>query len=248
MAADTNPKACMIIIGDEILSGRTIEANLAPLSHMLNSAGVSLKRVHIIPDDEKEIISTVNNARRQYDYVFTTGGIGPTHDDITTASIAKAFNVAVYRHEEALSRLLAHYDEALLNDARLKMADIPQGAVLIDNPVSAAPGFILDNVYVMAGVPKIMQAMCDFIQPLLRGGTPVESRTIAAYAREGTIAEELTLLQKKHDQVAIGCYPLFKNGKMGCSLVLRSIHSAALDAAEQDCMMLLLKYGDAMDD
>ncbi len=248
MAADTNPKACMIIIGDEILSGRTKEANLAPLSEMLNDAGVSLIRVHIVPDDEDEIVRTVNEARQTYDYVFTTGGIGPTHDDITTASVAKAFGVPVLRHAEALKRLQAHYDEGLLNDARLKMADIPEGATLIDNPVSAAPGFALDNVFVLAGVPKIMQAMCDFIKPMLKGGAPVQSRAISAYAREGSIAAELTALQEKHEDVAIGCYPLFRHGKMGCTLVLRSVDDAALDKAERECMMLLLKHGTAMED
>jgi molybdenum cofactor synthesis domain-containing protein len=241
-----NPTACMIIIGDEILSGRTKEANLAPLSEMLNEVGVSLVRAHIISDDEAEIIRTVNDARARYDYVFTSGGIGPTHDDITTASVAKAFGVPVVRHPEALKRLQDYYDASLLNEARLKMADIPQGAGLIDNPVSAAPGFVLENVFVMAGVPRIMQAMCDFIKPTLKGGSPVLSRAISAYAREGAIAEELTLLQHKYHDITIGCYPSFRDGKMGCTLVLRSTDASALDTAEQECMMLLLKHGEAI--
>lgn len=152
-------RACVIIIGNEILSGRTQDTNLQWLAQSLGELGIALVRAHIIRDDADEVVATINHARSHYDYVFTTGGIGPTHDDITTACVAQAFNVPVVRDAEAQRRLHAYYPPEKRNDARMKMADIPKGATLIDNPVSAAPGFYIDNVFVMAGVPTIMQAM-----------------------------------------------------------------------------------------
>lgn len=237
-----NPTACLIIIGNEILSGRTQDINLAWLSKALNAEGITMVRSHIITDEESEIINTVNEARARYDYVFTTGGIGPTHDDITTACVAKALDVAVERNADATRRLEAHYDADMLNEARLKMADIPVGAALIDNPVSAAPGFRLKNVFVMAGVPKIMHAMFDHIKTMLKGGAPTRSRHITAWAREGDVAADLSEVQATYPDVEIGCYPLIRNGKMGCSLVARSIDTAKLDAVMQACEALMLRH------
>lgn len=228
--------AALIIIGNEILSGRTQDTNLGFLARALNECGVKMAEARVIPDVESIIVETVNDLRCQYDYVFTTGGIGPTHDDITTAAIAKAFGVPVFRHPEAEKRLRAHYnhDEAVINAARLKMADVPQGAELIDNPVSAAPGFRLENVFVLAGVPRIAQAMFDHLKHGLEGGTPTLSRSIEINLPEGNLAAAVTQIQEKFAaSVEIGIYPLFKQGMLGATLVLRSEDKTALDAATE---------------
>ena len=214
--------ACLIIIGNEILSGRTQDKNLAYLALKLNDAGVQLRETRVSPDHEDTIIATVNECRATFDYIFTTGGIGPTHDDITTACIAKAFGVAVHRHPEAEKALRAHYTAEQMNEARLKMADVPVGATLIPNPVSSAPGFKLGNVHVMAGVPRICQAMIDAVMPELRGGATVLSTSITTNLAEGTIADGLTAIQARHADVEIGSYPMFKQGVLSTTLVLRS--------------------------
>lgn len=225
--------ACLIIIGNEILSGRTQDKNLAWLSVRLNEVGIRMQHVRIIPDIEEIIIATVNEVRMQYDYVFTTGGIGPTHDDITSACIAKAFGVPFGRNAEAERRLRAYYtsNNMELNEARLRMADIPEGAILIDNPVSTAPGFIMKNVYVLAGVPRIMQAMIDGILHGLNGGTPVKSETLSFWLPEGKIAEGAAKIQARYPTVEIGSYPMIKDERLATSLVLRSDDDAALRAA-----------------
>ena len=170
MTEDRIYTACLIVIGNEVLSGRTRDANLQYLGRELNAIGVRLAEARVIPDDTAVIVTTVNDARARFDYVFTTGGIGPTHDDITSAAVAAAFGVPLERNPEAEARLRRHYEDKDLNAARLTMADIPRGADLIDNPVSQAPGFRLENVYVMAGVPRIAQAMFDGIRHTLKGG------------------------------------------------------------------------------
>lgn len=232
--------ACLIIIGNEILSGRTQDKNLSWLARQLNDAGVRLKEVRVIPDDEEAIIATVNACRKRFTYVFTTGGIGPTHDDITSASMAKAFGVPYERHREAEAILRRHYDPANINAARLKMADMPRGASLIPNPVSAAPGFHLENVYVLAGVPVIMQAMFDAIRPQLKGGARMHSKAISAHVTEGMIAEQLNVIQNRYNDVEIGSYPFIRDGKLGVCLVTRAADSAKLDAAYEEIRMLLL--------
>jgi molybdenum cofactor synthesis domain-containing protein len=226
--------ACVIVIGNEVLSGRTKDANIQMLGTGLAALGVVLREARVIADDEAAIIETVNHCRARYDYVFTTGGIGPTHDDITTTSIAKCFSLAVERNAEAVARLQSHYGAEPLNEARLKMADIPLGARLIDNPVSQAPGFCLENVFVLAGVPRIAQAMFDGIKHSLRGGDPVLSRSLAAFMREGDLATPLADIQQQFPTVELGSYPFVREGRLGVSICGRSTDqnrlSLALDA------------------
>jgi molybdenum cofactor synthesis domain-containing protein len=219
--------ACIILIGNEILSGKTLDKNLSWLSQNLNEVGVSVVRAHIIPDIESEIVACVNEARAKYDYVFTTGGIGPTHDDITAAAICKAFDVKLVRHPEAEAILVAYYPPDKLNDARLKMADIPLEAELIHNPVSAAPAFRLQNVFVLAGVPSIMQAMFLQVKDMLKGGAPTLAVEIETMHPEGDIAAILTKMQADYPDIEIGCYPKIKDGKT-CSLVILRCDDAGL--------------------
>ncbi len=224
--------ACIIMIGNEILSGKTQDKNLAWLSQNLNEIGVFVARAHVIADIEAEIIATVNEARAKYDYVFTTGGIGPTHDDITTAAICKAFGVALVRHPQAEAILREYYPAEKLNEARLKMADIPLEAELIANPVSRAPAFRLENVFVLAGVPSIMQAMFLNVRDMINGGAPMLSWQLELMHPEGDVAAPLTLVQAKFPDAEIGCYPLLKGGKIGSTIVVRT-HDAEMLAEVQ---------------
>lgn len=235
--------ACLIIIGNEILSGRTVDANLSHLAKRINEVGVQLREARVIPDVEATIVATVNECRAKFDYVFTTGGIGPTHDDITSASIAKAFGVPVHRHSEAEKILRQHYTPEQINEARLKMADVPLGATLLDNPVSSAPGFCIGNVYVMAGVPRIMQAMLDAIIPTLRGGAPVLSLSITTDLPEGTIAAGLTDIQNRYQDIDIGSYPMYKMGSFSTTLVLRSPDDTRNTAARAEIEALVAQCG-----
>ena len=239
---NAQPTAALLIIGNEILSGRTQDANLNYLAKTLVAIGVRLAECRVVTDDESAIIEAVNALSDKFDYVFTSGGIGPTHDDITTAAIAKAFGAKLVRHKEAEARLRKHYKPEDINEARLKMADIPEGAALIDNPVSSAPGFVLKNVYVMAGVPRIMQAMLDGIKSQLKTGPVTISRTISATVTEGYIASELTAIQAKYTDVEIGSYPFIRDGKLGTSLVSRSINIASLERVTQDLRTLIAKH------
>ena len=225
--------AAVVLIGNEILSGRIKDTNLHFFANALNECGVKVAHARVIPDIETVIAETVNELRAAYDYVFTTGGIGPTHDDITTASIAKAFGVPLIRHAEAEARLRAHYghNETVINAARLKMADVPEGAELIDNPVSVAPGFRLENVFVLAGVPVICQAMFDSLKHGLEGGTPTRSRSIEITLPEGTVAAAVTQIQHDFEpEVDIGIYPLFRQGELGATIVMRSQNLTRLGA------------------
>lgn len=235
--------ASLVIIGNEILSGRTHDKNIPHLATELNKAGIQLREVRVVPDIEGEIIAAVNAVRARYDYVFTTGGIGPTHDDITTASIAKAFGLKVIRHPEAEAALRAHYSAEMINEARLKMADVPEGATLIPNAVSTAPGFCIGNVYVMAGVPKIMQAMLAATMPLLTGGDSVGSLSITTDLPEGTVADGLTAIQNKYPTVDIGSYPQYADGKPHTTLVCRSMDAAANKAAMDEINTMLSQLG-----
>ena len=221
--------ASVIVIGNEILSGRTRDENLAWLAVELNKIGVQLREARVIPDIEEVIIKTVNELRSQYDFVFTTGGIGPTHDDITSETIAKAFDVPYVCNQQARAILANHYGEENLNEARLKMAHLPEGASLIENPVSAAPGFMIGNVIVMAGVPRIMQAMFANIKHQIKGGKPVLSETLSIFLTEGIIAKGITEIQNNFPDVEIGSYPFIKNGKLGTSLVSRHTEQARID-------------------
>jgi molybdenum cofactor synthesis domain-containing protein len=228
-----NPKLALIVIGNEILSGRTLDKNTQYIAGAVGKFGIELTEVRFIPDDEGEIITTVNHLREKYDYVFTTGGIGPTHDDITTECIAKAFGVEVELNQLAYSLLVEYYGgEGNLNPGRIKMARLPKGAELILNPVSTAPGFRVGNVFVMAGVPKIMQAMLDNVVPTLRHGTQVESKSVQVRIAESKIAAMLTELQNKYPDVQIGSYPyMLSDGydHVGTNVVFRSIYQERLD-------------------
>ena len=227
--------ACLLIIGNEILSGRTKDANLQFLALELNQIGVRLTEVRVIPDVEQTIVDTVNEVRRKFDYVFTTGGIGPTHDDITADCIAKAFGVGISEHPEAVARMTRHYgDVALFTPARRRMARVPHGGSLVDNPVSVAPGFQMENVFTFAGIPKVAEAMFQSMKHRLVGGDPVLSRSVRTNLPEGIIAEPLGALQKRYEDLDIGSYPAFRNGKPSVSLVLRGTDDARLATASAE--------------
>ncbi len=233
--------AAIIIIGNEILSGRTKEANMLWLSGELKAMGITLSECAIVRDDEAAIIATVNRLRPINDYVFTSGGIGPTHDDITSETIAKAFSTQLYTHPEAEKSLRDYYEPEQQTDARMKMARVPQGAGLIPNPVSAAPGFIIENVYVMAGVPRIFQAMVQQVKPMLTGGEIAQTISITAFAREGDIASPLAELQKQFPTIEIGSYPFLKAERFGAQLVFTGTAPDTLMQAQKACIAMLDK-------
>ena len=217
--------ACIIVIGNEILSGRTEDKNINFIAKRCDKIGINLSEVRIIPDDHKIIQEMVIECHNKFDYVFTTGGIGPTHDDITTECIAKAFNVKIEINQEALIRLKTHYKKLKveLNESRLKMAKIPVDAELIYNPVSSAPGFIIKNVYVLPGVPKILQAMFFGLEDKICGINNMLSKNIIVHSAEGEIADFLTDIQNKYNEVSIGSYPYFRPPDVGTNIVLRSL-------------------------
>ncbi len=224
----TNPTAAMLVIGDEVLSGRTHDVNTRHIAGVLTEIGVSLREARVCPDETPEIVHHVNELRAAYDHVFTSGGIGPTHDDITADSIAAAFGVGIDVREDARAILAAYYrDPTDLNEARLRMARIPDGASLILNPLSQAPGFRIGNVFVMAGVPAIFAAMVENVRPMLTGGAPVLSWSFRAPVPEGDIATALRDLAAAHPGVSLGSYPFYRGG-MGTTLVARSSDRAAL--------------------
>jgi molybdenum cofactor synthesis domain-containing protein len=235
--------ACVLIIGNEVLSGRTADANLNWIATRLTELGIRMMEARVIPDLEDVIVDTVNECRVKFDYLFTTGGIGPTHDDITAASIAKAFGVEIERNAEAVALLESYIPAANLNEARLKMAEIPVGAELVFNPVSKAPGFRMDNVYVMAGVPSIMRAMFDGFAPLLVGGDPVLSQTVAAELPEGAVAGGLGEIQSRYPDTDIGSYPAYSAGKFKTSLVVRGTDRAKVNAAIEEIRKLICDLG-----
>lgn len=232
----TNPTAAMLVIGDEILSGRTRDANMHHLAGVLTQAGIDLKEVRVVSDDRDAIISAVRSLSEGFTHVFTSGGIGPTHDDITADCIGAAFGAAVDVRDDARALLQAHYDRSgqELNEARLRMARIPDGATLIDNPVSTAPGFKLRNVHVMAGVPSVFQAMVQSVIPTLTGGRPLMSRSVRIMRGEGDIAGPLAEIAAKFSALSIGSYPFQKDGIYGANVVLRGPDADVLDAAEAD--------------
>jgi len=243
-----SPTACLIVIGNEILSGRTQDQNIAWLAKELNECGVRTMEVRVIPDIHETIVETVNVCRKCHSYLFTTGGIGPTHDDITSAAIAAAFGVKLMRHKEAEATLARHYGAEKLNAARLKMAEMPEGATLIPNPVSAAPGFHIGNVYVMAGVPAIMQAMFGALRHELKGGAKMLSRTLSVYITEGLLAAGLSAVQDKFPDVEIGSYPFVRHNRLGTSLVARCADEARLATATSAIKAMLLGLTDVVED
>jgi molybdenum cofactor synthesis domain-containing protein len=234
MSESKTVTACVLIIGNEVLSGRTQDANLQYLAKSLNEVGVRLMEARVIPDIEETIVAAVNECRAKFDYVITTGGIGPTHDDITSACVSKAFGVRHVRNPEAEARLRRHYARPEdVNAQRLRMAEMPEGAELIDNPVSKAPGYRIGNVIVLAGVPRIMQAMFEGFRHKLKGGAPMLSRTVVAFVPEGKMAAGLGAAQAAHPAVEIGSYPFFRDGKLGASLVVRGTDAQAVAAATE---------------
>lgn len=235
--------AAVIIIGSEILSGRTADANLSYLGRRLAGLGINLREARIVADSEEGIVAAVNACRAVYHYVFTTGGIGPTHDDITTRSIAKALGVPIERSPEAVAKLTAYYTTSALNEARLKMAEVPVGAVLIDNPISSAPGFQIGNVFVLPGVPAIMQVMFEGIHHRLTGGPPILSRTVSTVLTEGILAAGLEGIQKRYPELVIGSYPFVRQGRLGVSLVVRGTEVEALDRAAEQIRALVRSLG-----
>lgn len=235
--------ACVLVIGNEVLSGRTQDANIHHLGTELTALGIRLAECRVIPDVEREIVDAVNHCRAKYDYVFTTGGIGSTHDDITAKSVAKAFGLEFGMHPEAERLLLAHYGERA-NAARMRMAMTPKGAELIDNPVSRAPGFKVENVYVLAGVPLIARAMFDSVKASLKGGKVMASRTISTIdLSEGMLADQLSAVQDQHPGVEIGSYPFLKLGGFGVNLVVRGEDVGLIDAACADLVEMVRALG-----
>ena len=230
--------AAILIIGNEILSGRTQDTNTSTLATWLNSLGVKVDEVRVIPDIEKTIVDSVNLLRKKHNYVFTSGGIGPTHDDITAESIAKAFNLPYEKHEEGFKILEAYYKPGEFNDGRQKMIWMPRGAKLILNPTSGAPGFNIENVFSLPGVPSILKSMLGGIKNKIVGGNPIISHTISLRTFESHIADSLTKVQNNYKDVEIGSYPFFQAGKLGVSIVIRSDDKNRIE----ECNSEILKF------
>jgi molybdenum cofactor synthesis domain-containing protein len=228
-----NPTAAMLVIGDEILSGRTRDANMYHLANEFTKHGIDMKEVRVVSDDAEAIVEAVNALRARYDVVVTSGGIGPTHDDITADCVAQAFGAHIDVRDDARALLQAHYDRqgVEFNQARQRMARIPDGAALIDNPVSTAPGFSMENVHVMAGVPAVFQAMVASLLPTLTGGDPILSQTLRINQGEGVIAGPLAELAQQYPELSIGSYPFQHNGVYGANIVIRGTDGAQIDHA-----------------
>ena len=230
--------ASILIIGNEILSGRTQDTNTSTLAIWLNSIGVKVAEVRVIPDVEKTIVDNLNFLRSAYDYVFTTGGIGPTHDDITAQSVSKAFGIKYEVHKEAFKILEAYYEPGKFNDRRQKMAWMPENSKLILNPTSGAPGFSVENVFSLPGVPSILKSMLGGLTNRIVGGKPIKSLTISLKTIESEIANSLTKVQNENKDVEIGSYPFFHAGKLGVSIVIRSDNQSKID----NCNSQILKF------
>ena len=228
-----NPTAAMLVIGDEILSGRTRDSNMYFLAQQLIERGITLCEARVVADRQDLIVSALNDLRAQYDHVFTSGGIGPTHDDITADAVAAAFGVALGIRDDARAILAAHYERTglELNAARLRMARIPDGAELIENPVSAAPGFSIGNVHVMAGVPAVFEAMLASVLAYVAGGQALYSQSLTVQRGEGEIAADLAELARNCPDVSIGCYPFQRDGAYGATVVVRGADKGQVDAA-----------------
>ena len=236
--ANKKVNAAIIIIGNEILSGRTQDANVVHLSKWLNELGIKVEEVRVIPDVEDCIVNTVNEVRKKFKYVFTTGGIGPTHDDITSRSIAKAFKVSYGYNKEAYETLEKYYKPSEFNDGRKKMAKMPDKASLIYNPSSGAPGFIVENVYCLPGVPSILKSMVNGLKNRISGGKKILSKTISVSTVESEIAKPLEDIQNKFKNIEIGSYPFFRMGKVGVSIVMRSTEKNQIN----DCSKQIISF------
>jgi molybdenum cofactor synthesis domain-containing protein len=238
MTKNKKVNAAILIIGNEILSGRTQDTNTTTIALWLNSIGVKVQEVRVIPDIENIIIETVNHLRKVNDYVFTTGGIGPTHDDITAQSISKAFSIKYEIHKEAYKILEAYYKPGEFNEGRQKMVWMPENAKLILNPTSGAPGFNVENVFCLPGVPSILKSMLGGLKNRIVGGDPILSHTISLQTVESEIANSLTKVQDNNLDVEIGSYPFFQAGKLGVSIVIRSEDQSKID----NCNSQILKF------
>ncbi len=236
MSKNTKVNAAILIIGNEILSGRTQDTNTSTLATWLNSIGVKVNEVRVVPDLEKTIVDTLNILRKENNYVFTTGGIGPTHDDITAASVSKAFGLKYEIHKEGFEILKAYYKPGEFNEGRQKMIWMPENAELILNPTSGAPGFSVENVFCLPGVPSILKSMLGGLKNKIIGGEPILSYTISLRTVESEIASSLTKVQDKNKDVEIGSYPFFHAGKLGVSIVLRSEKQSKIDACNSQIL------------
>ena len=238
MTKNTKVNAAILIIGNEILSGRTQDTNTSTLATWLNSLGVKVNEVRVIPDIEKTIVDTLNVLRKENNYVFTTGGIGPTHDDITAQSVSKAFGLKYEIHKEAFEILEAYYKPGEFNEGRQKMVWMPQNAKLILNPTSGAPGFSVENVFCLPGVPSILKSMLGGLKNRIVGGEPILSQTLSLKTVESEIASSLKKVQNQNHEVEIGSYPFFHAGKLGVSIVIRSENQSKID----ECSSQILKF------
>jgi molybdenum cofactor synthesis domain-containing protein len=244
MSAKKNPIACLLVIGNEILSGRIQDLNIRYLATKLGELGIPMREVRVIPDVRETIVSVVNEVRAKFDYVFTTGGIGPTHDDITSECIAEAFGVPWEPHPVAFARMEAAYRPGEFNAARQRMGTMPRGAELIDNAMSVAPGFRMGNVYVMAGVPRVMQSMFEWLAPRLEGGQKIESRSVHAIGLpEGLIAEGLSQIQARYPDLDVGSYPFYRPTGNGVTLVAKGVSAADAEAAIAEVTGLIIGLG-----
>ncbi len=239
-----NPTACLLVIGNEVLSGRTQDLNIKFIATRLGEIGIPLREVRIIPDVQETIVTVVNEVRARFDHVFTTGGIGPTHDDITSPCVAEAFGVPWEVHPEAFERMNRQYKPGEFNAARMRMATMPRGATLIDNPISVAPGFTMGNVHVMAGVPRIMQAMFNALAPSLAGGPPIISRAVHADGlMEGKVAEGLAAIQDRYPGLDLGSYPYYRSTGNGVAIVAKGPDPAQAEAAIAEVTALIASLG-----
>ena len=241
---DPSPTACLLIIGNEVLSGRTQDVNIRFLATRLAARGIPVREVRVIPDVAETIVATLNECRAKFAHVFTTGGIGPTHDDITSECVARAFGVPWEPHPEAWAIMERHYKPGEFNAARQRMATMPRGATLIANSISGAPGFTIGNVHVMAGVPRIMQAMFDALEPSLEAGAPVQMRAVHAVGlAEGAIAEQLGAIQARFPAVDLGSYPFYRAAGNGVTLVAKGTDAAELDAVAAEVAAMIHSHG-----
>jgi len=241
MNKKTQVNAAILIIGNEILSGRTKDTNTGTLAIWLNSLGVKVEEVRVIPDIEETIVNTLNILRKKYNYIFTTGGIGPTHDDITAKSISKAFGLKYEINKEAYKILESYYKPGEFNEGRQKMCWMPANAKLILNPTSGAPGFIVENVFTLPGVPSILQSMLGSLKNTIVGGEPIISKTINLKTVESEIAKSLEFVQNNNKDVEIGSYPFFRVGKLGVAIVLRSENQSKIDNCNSQIMEFVKK-------
>ena len=239
--ANKKINAAIIVIGNEILSGRTQDLNVITISNWLNDLGIKLEEVRVIPDKEDLIVKTVNEVRKRFNYIFTTGGIGPTHDDITSQSIAKAFNLSYNYHKEAFTILKKYYGVKKFNRGRKKMAKLPKNALLIYNPSSAAPGFIIDNVHCLPGVPSILKSMLGGLKNRVIGGRKIFSKTLNLITVESEIAFPLQKVQNKFNDTEIGSYPFFNKGKIGVSIVIRSTEKKLITKCSKEIVRFVKK-------